>query len=97
MMENPQLEIAVLQTKVDSLIEKPDIDQTDSNISVLGRYFLSKLEKIKKKNKEYISEVRGRGLFLGVDIIKDHDHLKPNKKLAKKIINDMRENGILEK
>ena len=28
--------------KIDSLIEKPDIDQTDSNISVLGRYFLSK-------------------------------------------------------
>ena len=27
--------------KVDSLIEKPDLDQTKSNISVLGRYFVS--------------------------------------------------------
>ena len=74
------------------VIEKEKLQQ---NALHVGRYFLSKLEKIKKKNKEYISEVRGRGLFLGVDIIKDHDHLKPNKKLAKKIINDMRENGIL--
>ena len=31
-----------LYKKVDSLIEKPNVGQTDSNISVLGRYFLSK-------------------------------------------------------
>ena len=32
---------------------------------------------------------------IGIDIIKDYDYLKPNKQLAKKIINYMRENGIL--
>ena len=48
------------------VIEKEKLQQ---NALHVGRYFLSKLEKIKKKNKEYISEAMGRGLFLGVDII----------------------------
>ena len=57
--------------------------------------FLKKLQHIKNKNKKYISEVRGRGLFLGIDIIQESNKLRPNKQLAKKIINFMRENGIL--
>ena len=61
----------------------------------VGKYFLNKLQTIKNKNKKYISEVRGRGLFLGIDIIKESNLLKPNKQLAKKIINFMREKGIL--
>ena len=43
----------------------------------------------------YISEVRGRGLFLGIDIIQNSNVSKPNKKLAKLLINYMRNQGIL--
>ena len=39
--------------------------------------------------------MRGRGLFLGIDLIKDGNNLLPNKKLAKKLINYMRDNGVL--
>ncbi len=74
------------------VIEQKNLQQ---NALDVGKYFLDKLEYIKNKNKKYISEVRGRGLFLGVDIIKESDQLKPNKKLAKQIINFMREKGIL--
>ena len=48
-----------------------------------------------KKYKKYISEVRGRGLFLGIDIIQNSNVSKPNKKLAKLLINYMRNQGIL--
>ena len=65
------------------------------NALVVGKYFLSKLERIRHKNRKHISEVRGRGLFIGIDIIKNSNKLKPNKQLAKKIINYMRNKGIL--
>jgi 4-aminobutyrate aminotransferase and related aminotransferases len=61
----------------------------------VGNYFLNKLIKIKNINKKGISEVRGRGLFLGIDLIKEANNLWPNKKLAKKLINYMREKGVL--
>ena len=32
---------------------------------------------------------------MGIDIIQENNKLKPNKKLAKKIVNFMREKGIL--
>ena len=53
------------------------------------------LKKIQVKYKKYISEVRGRGLFLGIDIIQKSNVSKPNKKLAKLLINHMRNQGIL--
>ena len=70
-------------------------EKLQKNAFDVGKYFLKKLNKLKKINYKYISEVRGRGLFLGIDIIQNNNSLKPNPKLAKKIINYMRDNGIL--
>ena len=70
-------------------------EKLQNNALIVGNYFLKKLKILKNKNKKYISEVRGRGLFLGIDIINNYDNLNPNKKLAKKLINYMRNKGIL--
>ena len=70
-------------------------EKLQENALKVGRYFLNKLQILKNKHKKYISEVRGRGLFLGIDIIQENNTLRPNKQLAKKIINFMREKGIL--
>ena len=78
-----------------AVLEVIEKDKLQRNALSIGNYFLNKLQKIKNKNKKYISEVRGRGLFLGIDIINEYDQLKPNKQLANKIINYMREKGIL--
>ena len=56
---------------------------------------LSKLLKIKNKFPNLISEVRGRGLFIGIDFIYNNKSFKPNPKLASNIINTLREKGIL--
>ena len=70
--------------------------------------YLEKYPRLKKKTKlpvitpkpkenllpKFISEVRGRGLFLGIDLINNKKN-NPNEKLAKFIINKMRQKGIL--
>ncbi len=61
---------------------------------IVGNYFLNLLKKIQKKYPQRISEVRGRGLFLGIDLINEKNNL-PDSELTLKMINCMRNNGIL--
>ena len=61
---------------------------------LIGKYLLKSLKNLNNYYPEYISEVRGRGMFLGIDIIDPKTSL-PSKKIASKIINLMRENAIL--
>ena len=53
------------------------------------------IEIIKKEFPQYISEVRGRGLFIGIDLIKNGNNLLPNKYLASNLVNNLRNKGIL--
>ena len=73
------------------VIENENLQTHSYNV---GKYLLELLQKIQKLYTDQISEVRGRGLFLGIDLIK-HDNNLPNEKLATKLINHMRDNGIL--
>jgi len=70
-------------------------EELQSHANKVGKYFLSKLLKIKNKFPNLISEVRGRGLFIGIDFIYNNNSFKPNPKLASNIINTLREKGIL--
>ena len=70
-------------------------EKLQSHANKVGKYFLSKLLKIKNKFPNLISEVRGRGLFIGIDFIYNNKSFKPNPKLASNIINTLREKGIL--
>ena len=56
--------------------------------------FLNSLNLIKKNHPKLISEVRGRGLFIGIDFVNNSIN-EPNKKLASLIINKLRNQGIL--
>ncbi|MCV6576229.1 MAG: aminotransferase class III-fold pyridoxal phosphate-dependent enzyme, partial [Cohaesibacter sp.] len=42
-----------------------------------------------------IGDVRGRGLFIGVELVKDHETLDPATKQAAQITNILRDNSIL--
>ena len=74
------------------IIEKEDLQTNAKNV---GNYFLKSLNLLKKKYRKYISDVRGSGLFLGIDIIKNGNNFNPDPKMAKEIINYMKEKGIL--
>ena len=69
-------------------------EKLQTNAKIIGKYFIKSLNKIKLKYPKFISEIRGRGLFLGIDLINLRND-KPNKKLANFIINKMRDRGVL--
>jgi 4-aminobutyrate aminotransferase-like enzyme len=52
------------------------------------------LEKLKEE-KECIGDVRGLGLFIGVEVVSDRASKKPDGALAKKVRDGMRERGVL--
>jgi 4-aminobutyrate aminotransferase-like enzyme len=47
------------------------------------------------KDSPYVAEVRGAGLFVGVEIVKDRETLEPDRALTEDVINDMRDRRIL--
>ena len=49
----------------------------------------------KLKFPKFISDISGRGLFIGIDLIKKGNPLIPNSILAKNLINHLRHKGIL--
>ena len=60
----------------------------------VGHYLLEQLKPFKNKY-ELIGDIRGRGLFLGVELVKDRETLEPAAEEASFIVNQMREKGIL--
>ena len=57
-------------------------------------YLLSELNLLKDKY-EIICDVRGRGLFIGTELVNDRITKEPAPEKANEIINKMKENGIL--
>ena len=60
----------------------------------LGRYFMAGLDKLQQKY-PVIGDVRGRGLFIGVDFVSDSETLQPNAEEASRVVIEMRDRGVL--
>ena len=71
------------------IIEEEDLQ---SEAKEIGEYYMKKLKSL-KKDSYFIGEVRGKGLFLGVEIITKSGN--PNPILAQKIKNGLRDKFIL--
>ena len=74
-----------------NVIEQEKLQQ---NALDVGNYLLSELNLLKEKF-EIIGDVRGTGLFIGVELVKDLKTQEPASEKAKVIINKMKEIGIL--
>jgi len=59
-----------------------------------GIYFLNLLEELKSKHK-LIGDVRGMGLFLGIELVTNPETLEPAVKESSFIAEEMKNNGIL--
>jgi 4-aminobutyrate aminotransferase-like enzyme/Ser/Thr protein kinase RdoA (MazF antagonist) len=64
------------------------------NALIIGNYFLSRLNELKQKH-QLIGDVRGLGLFIGVELVLDRETLKPATKEANYVVERLRELGIL--
>ena len=59
-----------------------------------GQFLLAELEKLQACY-DVIGDVRGSGLFLGIELVRDRDSLEPAAEEAKYVVNRMRELGVL--
>ncbi len=62
------------------------------NARVVGSYWLDALRSIEH---EMIGDVRGAGLFLGIELVRDCATLEPASVEASRVVNRLRERGIL--
>ncbi|MGB9835240.1 MAG: aminotransferase class III-fold pyridoxal phosphate-dependent enzyme [Candidatus Saccharicenans sp.] len=78
--------LAVLQA-----IEEENLQE---NARVVGDYFLKELRKLQKRHL-LIGDVRGLGLFIGVELVKDRKTKDPATAEAREVIERMKNKGIL--
>ena len=64
------------------------------NAATVGQYVLQGFQELQSRH-EIIGDVRGRGLFFGIDLVSDRETKKPDAAAAKRIVNEMRHRGIL--
>ncbi|MCA8893847.1 MAG: aminotransferase class III-fold pyridoxal phosphate-dependent enzyme [Parvularculaceae bacterium] len=65
-----------------------------ANAAATGRYVYEGLQHLKSRH-ECIGDVRGAGLFFGVDLVSDRERKTPAPDLARHLVNTMREKGVL--
>lgn len=76
-----------------SVLEVIEEEKLQENAKEVGAYYKSLLSDLKKKY-NCIGDVRGSGLFLGVDLVRDNSKI-PDTQLAHHIKNELRDRHIL--
>jgi 4-aminobutyrate aminotransferase-like enzyme len=72
-------------------IEQKQLLQNAQNV---GAYVQQRLQVLAGKH-SIIGDVRGKGLFFAMELVRDHASKEPAGLEARKVVNDMRENGVL--
>lgn len=76
-----------------SVLEVLEDENLQENARTVGSYYLDSLKSLQPEFHE-IGDVRGAGLFIGVELIKNQE-LEPNTALAHKLKNELRNKQIL--
>ena len=76
-----------------AVLDVIEVEQLQQNALMVGDYFMDQLRQLQHEFVT-IGDVRGSGLFIGVEFIKD-DQLTPNTELAQQIKNELRNRHIL--
>jgi len=64
------------------------------NAAEVGDYILQRFNELQSRH-EMIGDVRGRGLFFGIDLVENRDTREPATEEARIIVNAMRHKGVL--
>ncbi len=74
-----------------NIIDEEELQANALSIGALLKKLLNEL----KNNHSIIGDIRGMGLFLGIELVNNREELKPLTKTADLAINKMKERGIL--
>jgi alanine-glyoxylate transaminase/(R)-3-amino-2-methylpropionate-pyruvate transaminase len=77
-----------------AVLEVIEQEKTQENCLKLGTYILAGLEKLKAKYK-VIGDVRGKGLMLGIEFVKDRATKAPGREECAQAVENARELGLL--
>lgn len=77
-----------------AVLEVIEKEKTQENCLQLGNYILAGLDKLKAKHK-VIGDVRGKGLMLGIEFVKDRATKQPGKEECAQAVENARELGLL--
>ncbi|MGC1581899.1 MAG: aminotransferase class III-fold pyridoxal phosphate-dependent enzyme, partial [Candidatus Acidiferrales bacterium] len=69
-------------------------DELQQNAREVGDYFMKGLRKLAEKHR-LIGDVRGLGLFIGAELVRDRETLEPADSEASAIIEQMKSRGVL--
>jgi alanine-glyoxylate transaminase/(R)-3-amino-2-methylpropionate-pyruvate transaminase len=77
-----------------AVLEVIEKEQLQENSLKMGKYVIAGLEKLKAKY-PIIGDVRGKGLLLGIELVKDHTTKEPAKAEVAQMLELCREMGLL--
>ncbi len=83
--------VSAVGQAVIEVIEKENLQE---NCLTLGSYILAGLEKLKQKH-PIIGDVRGKGLMLGLELVKDRQTKEPAKEACAAVLEKARDLGLL--
>ena len=73
------------------VIEQENLQE---NSRVVGEYVRDRLRKLQNKH-DIIGDVRGHGLFIGAELVKDHKTREGAAEETARVVNEMKERGVL--
>jgi 4-aminobutyrate aminotransferase-like enzyme len=77
-----------------AVIDIIDVENILENVANVGAYTRAGLEKLQEKY-DTIGDVRGRGLFLGMELVKDRTLKTPDEIAAHQMANLMKDEGVI--
>jgi 4-aminobutyrate aminotransferase-like enzyme len=77
-----------------AVLEAIETEGLQANALETGRYLLDGIERV-CADVEAVGEVRGIGLFLAVEFVRDRASRTPDRERAARVVNAMRERGVL--
>jgi 4-aminobutyrate aminotransferase-like enzyme/Ser/Thr protein kinase RdoA (MazF antagonist) len=77
-----------------AVLDVLEADHLQENASQVGHYLAARLKALQERH-ALIGDVRGSGLFLGVDLVLDRETREPAPQQASYVVNRLRERGIL--
>src|SRR5258706_8337266 len=84
----------IVSTIGKAVLEVIEKENLQANSLTIGNYILAGLEKLKAKHK-FIGDVRGKGLMLGIEFVKDRATKQPGKEECAQAVENARELGLL--